>query len=316
MGPVNAAASGVLPSGYPAYPLPAPEAVFSASAVRPRFPMMMALVVVAVTVVVGLMFTNTENEAARAIQRIVSLIVPLGVLAFSIFWSAQQAAELRDEERRVSAMEDASEAKRFDWLAHALTDILSRPMLSPLHRARALNVYVLALLHVRRFEDAERAAGGMLGEGVPLTMVTSLRARRVYAMLREDRLVDADRALGELRRQDREVDVAGNAGAMVALLGIYRDAVTGHGDDALQSLNKHRATIAKHLGVRVGDADALAAHAAFGMGQADLAATLWHRATLLVSPASLVESYPPLGKTAAGLTAATIPGELLAAGGR
>ena len=287
-----------------------------ASTVRPKFPLMMMLIVVSSAIFAGLLFTGTEVEPARSIQRAMALLVPLGVLVFSIFWSAQQSAELRDEDRRVSALEDAARLQRFDWLTHALTDALSRPMRSPLHRVRALQVYVTTLVGVGRFDDAERSAAAMLGEGVPLGMVTSLRALRVYAMLREDRLVDADRALGELRRQDRDIDISGHAPAMVALAAMYRDAVTGHCDDALRSFEKNRPAIAKQLGLRVADADALAAHSALTLGQSSRAAHLWRRATLFASPAELVHRFPPLSTTSAALAPASVPPELAIGGAR
>jgi hypothetical protein len=271
---------------------------------------MTLVVVVSAALVAGLFFAGATDEPARSIQRMAALLIPAGVLAFSIFWSAQLGAELRNEERRVAALEDARRRGDSGWLRLAISDMLGRSMMSPLNRVRALEVYVHLLSDSGRFEEASETVEGMLADGVPLTMVAPLRAARVYAMLRDQRLVDADRALSELRRTDPDVELSRQGEALVVLLQLYRDAVTGHGEEALRLLDAKRGVVARQLGVRVAEADALGAHAALSVGRPDEAALLWSRATLLLTPQALLARYPQLQSTSSQLPAAPTPVEL------
>jgi len=80
---------------------------------------------------------------------------------------------------------------------------------------------------LQQFYEAIAVQDHLLQEGlVDVTGAAVLRMGRAMAMLREDRLFDADRAINELRRGP----AAGSAG--VTLIAIYRDVQPGHPGEA------------------------------------------------------------------------------------
>src|SRR5207249_295307 len=100
-----------------------------------------------------------------------------------------------------------------------------------------------------------------------------LRLGRAMAMLREDHLVDADRAMGELRRMAERKDSAG-----MALLELYRDVKTGHPQEAVEVFDEAMAALRAQLGHRAGDAYALVAKAYDMLGRASEARVMYEKA--------------------------------------
>ena len=87
---------------------------------------------------------------------------------------------------------------------------------------------ILARYH--RFEDAIAVHNHLL-ETINFDDSTAhgIRLGRAMAMLREDHLVDADRAISELRRTSQGRESAG-----LALVELYRDVKTGHPTEAIE----------------------------------------------------------------------------------
>jgi tetratricopeptide (TPR) repeat protein len=157
------------------------------------------------------------------------------------------------------------------------------------------------------------------------------------AMLREDHLFDADRAINELRqigRSERAAAAAargaedvtsvspGSAGAAaqnifpvaesagLALVEIYRDVKTGHPAEAVAIFEDRLSALRDQLGHRVADAYALAARAYDLLGREAEAADAYRRATLLCPPVELHRRYPEVAKLQGRYEPAAAPPEM------
>jgi hypothetical protein len=132
-----------------------------------------------------------------------------------------------------------------------------------------------------------------------------MKLARAMSLLREDRLVDADRAMGELRRLDRAEESAG-----LALLEIYRDVKTGHPREAIEEFEKKQGMLRKQLGHRAADGYALAAKAFDLAGETERAREVFEKATLLSPIVELKRRYPEIGGMEEKYAAAARPAEL------
>lgn len=210
------------------------------------------------------------------------LVAGMGLLTFAMA-KAQQA-----EAQQLLAIEELMQLRRWGEAAVILQGMLSSPMRSPQHRVQALIYLATVLARYHRFADAITVQEHLL-EQVNLDPGTEhgLKLARVMSMLREDHLVDADRAMAELRRGDTDRQSAG-----VALLDIYRDVKTGHPDEAIEIFEQRVHVLRDQLGHRVGDAYYLAAKAYDALGRNPEAQRAYERATLLAPLAELERRYP------------------------
>lgn len=300
-------------TAHPSVELPTPEEALSRTMVRPRFPVLAVVILLGATVGAGLLMAPATGGLAQVMQRTIALLVPLGALAYAMFWSAQMAAEFRREAREVRAASEAESLGRQQEVELLLCKLLSGPMLSPLHRVDVLWLYIAALHKRGRFADVCVTAERMLAEGVPASMVAALRGARAHALLREDQLVDADRALTELRREDVAGD--GVAETLYRLLGMLRDVSNGHPEEALSTYREYRDTSLALMGSRASSADALAAAAAHALGRREEAQAYWYRATVLESAGELVAKYPVVRGVSEAYEATPVPAEVAAAFG-
>jgi hypothetical protein len=134
-----------------------------------------------------------------------------------------------------------------------------------------------------------------------------VKLARAMALLREDRLFDADRAISDLRRSG----AAGKSGGL-ALLEMYRDVKTGHPTEALVGFAKTGEVIRQQLGHRMGDAYVLAAKAHDLLNQSDQAKSAYQTATLLAPAVELHRRYPETTDLARKYPAHPAPAEVLA----
>jgi tetratricopeptide (TPR) repeat protein len=179
------------------------------------------------------------------------------------------------------------------------------------------------LARYNRFDDAIAVQNHLL-EHVNLDPSTAhaLRLGRAMAMLREDHLFDADRAISELRREVSRATQATAAeeeppaptpptvSAGLALIEMYRDVKTGHPDEAIEMFNKTLPSLRRQLGHRVSDAYALAAKAYDFLGNAPEAQSHWTQATLLSPVMELKRRYPELSLMLEKYEPATAPAEV------
>jgi Flp pilus assembly protein TadD len=172
-------------------------------------------------------------------------------------------------------------------------------------RVQGLLYLTTVLARYHRFEDSVRVADYLL-EHVRMDPRTDFAVRlgRAMALLREEQLLDADRAIGELRRLRRDNESAG-----LAMVELYRDVKTGHPAEAIEIYEKETAVLTRQLGHRVADAHALAARAYDMVGRADEARVAYRTATILSPAMEIHRRYPETAQLAGKYEAAAWPGE-------
>jgi tetratricopeptide (TPR) repeat protein len=288
-----------------------------------------------VVLVLGSAYLSSRSSEWNAAIRALSsgLMVLIAIVMGSLMWSAVRGQ--RDERRHLEAVEELVQLRRWPQAAALLDFMLSQPARTPGGRVQALMFLSGVLARYNRFDDAIAVQNHLL-ETVELDPSTryALRLGRAMAMLREDHLFDADRAINELRRDvSRAVDAASRrnvedenepapesstaspdatpapVSAGLALIEIYRDVKTGHAAEAVESFHKVLPALRQQLGHRVADAHALVARAYDLLGKADEAMRHWQNATLLSPPSELHRRYPELRALSERYPASLAPAE-------
>ncbi len=195
--------------------------------------------------------------------------------------------------------------RRWPEAAASVQALLSEPARSNQHRAEAMLYLAAILSRYHRFSDAIAVHEYLLeNEPVSDTTAHGLKLGRAMAMLREENLFDADRAINELRRSGPPESAA------YALVELYRDVKTGHPEDAIRMFEEKLPALRDQLGHRVGDAYALAARAYDLLDRTSEAADAFRRATLLAPLVELSRRYPEVAKLAGRCEPAAAPVEM------
>ena len=247
--------------------------------------------------------TRELPNGSQAVQILAGLaVVGLAIALTAI--TGHSVRQLRAEQQRVEKLGELVQLRRWEEAAASLEHYLSMPVRSPQLWAQAL-VYLAAVLsRYHRFEDAIAVQSQLLQEGLlDEPSAAGLRVARAMAMLREDHLFDADRAISELRRSP----AAASGG--LALVEIYRDVKTGHPAEAIDLFEQKLPILRDQLGHRVSDAHALAARAYDLLGQEPQAREAFHNATLLAPAGELFRRYPEVEKLAGRYQPAAAPPE-------
>jgi tetratricopeptide (TPR) repeat protein len=230
------------------------------------------------------------------------------VTVMALLMSATVATVRRHQEaqRLIDAAGEMVQLRRWAEAAMLLQRILSQPARTPNQRTQSL-IYLSAVLsRYHRFADAIAVQEHVLEHGlVDESTAQGLRLGRAMAMLREDHLVDADRAMSELRRSTRN----GPELPGLTLVELYRDVKTGHPAEAANLFESRLMSLRDGLGHRVADAYALAARAYDMMGRTNEAQDAYTRATLLAPPVELHRRYPEVAQLAGRYTPAPAPAE-------
>lgn len=237
----------------------------------------------------------------------VQILAGLAVIGLAVALTAitgHSVRQLRGEQQQVERMGELVQLRRWDEAASSLEQYLLMPVRSPVLWAQAL-VYLAAVLsRYHRFEDAIAVQTHLLEQGLlDEPSAAGLRVARAMAMLREDHLFDADRAISELRRSP----AAGSGG--LALVEIYRDVKTGHPAEAIELFEQKLPMMRDQLAHRVADAYALAARAYDLLGQESQARGAFRSATLLAPVGELFRRYPEVEKLAGRYQPAPAPPE-------
>jgi tetratricopeptide (TPR) repeat protein len=261
-------------------------------------------------------YANTRGPQMAGIVRAISALLMLGLMVGMgiITWLAVKAQ--RGEQFQLEAAEELVTLRRWPQAAVLLETMLSRPTRTTAARVQALIYLSSVLARYHRFEDAIAVQNHLL-ENVNLdeSTVHALRLGRAMAMLRDDHLFDADRAISDLRRSTRRSEEAesdaksgpGFESAGLALIEIYRDVKTGHPAEAIELFNAKLPILRQQLGHRVSDAWALAGKAYDLLGRADEAQDAYEKATLLSPPEELHRRYPEVQALAEKYRAAATP---------
>lgn len=247
-----------------------------------------------------------SSDRGRAFTEAVVLTAMVGLFGATSVLSYATLQRYRRQARAVDAVEEMVQLRRWEPAGMMLDRALSVPVATPSLWVRLLVQLSTVLARHHRFEDAIEVHNFLLGTDL-LDPVADygIRVRRAMAMLQEDHLVDADRAISDLRRRTP----AGRSGEF-ALVELYRDVKTGHAAEAVELFDKQRDVIRDQLGHRLADAYALLARAYDLLGRPADAAVAYTRATLLAPVAELGRRYPEVLKLAGQHPPAAAPREV------
>lgn len=256
-------------------------------------------------VLMGAYAGGSSSQAAEAIEVLSSLVMVLVVVGMSTMtWYAVRAQ--RAEQTYLESAEELIQLRRWPEAAMLLQGLLSRPMRTHGMRAQALIFLTSVLARYHRFEDAIAVQNHLLDELPPDSSTAyAVKLGRAMAMLRDDHLYDADRAISELRRSQDASDSAG-----LALVEIYRDVKTGHPTEAVELFNAKRSLLRQQLGHRIADAYALLAKAYDLLGRTEQAGDAYAAATTLSPAPELHRRYPELAGLIGRYQPAPAPAEV------
>jgi len=254
-----------------------------------------------------LSMAQRSDGAEQSAQTAISLLMLLALVGLTAY-NYHQARARRKEQAQVEAAEELVQLRRWPQAAMALQSVLSRPAYLPMARFQALLYFTSVLSRFHRFDDVIEICDHLL-QILPPTAppVHMIKVTRGMALLRQDRLFDADRAISDLRRFPQS-----NESGALALLELYRDVKTGHPNEALEMFGVRRDQIARQLGHRVADAYVLAAKAHDLLGHTDAAQAAYEAATLLAPAGELRRRYPEIADLAAKYRQTEAPAEVLA----
>jgi len=248
---------------------------------------------------IGLMLAGQNQQAVSTLSTMgMGLILGLIVITNNLALRAN-----RLEYARLQSAEELLHLRHWPQAAMLLQAMLSRPFRSMGARFQALFYFTGALARYHRFDDVI-AISDYLIESLPREepAVHAVKLSRGMALLREDRLFDADRAIMDLRRSSQSAESGG-----LALLELYRDVKTGHAADAIKMFDKRRDAIRNQLGHRTADAHVLFAQASHMLGKHAEAAAAYEAATLLAPAIELHRRYPETLDLASAYPAAAAP---------
>lgn len=236
---------------------------------------------------IGAYFAGDDPSVQMTVQFATSSLMILLVGGMAML-SWHFAKKHRIEQRKLEAAEEFIQLRRWPDAAAVLHELLSQPMRTQPTRIQALIFLTTVLARYHRFDDAIVVHDYLL-ENVQMDPVSEhgLRLARTMAMLREDHLFDADRAINDLRRIDRDRESGG-----LALVEMYRDVKTGHPEEAVAVFQQRREAMCRQLGHRFGDAYVLLATAYDLLGRPDDARVAYEQATVLCPPVELHRRYP------------------------
>jgi len=231
------------------------------------------------------------------------LVVFIGSMALAAFFGVRKA---RAEHAAVAALEELIQLRRWPDAGLILQSLLARPARSPVSRAQALIYLAMVLTRYHRFEDSVLVHDYVL-ENIPLDDATDhgTRLARALSLLREENLLDADRAIAELRRNSRGMESAG-----LALVEMYRDVKTGHPAEAIEIFQERLPAMRRQLGHRLADAWVLAARAYDMLNRPADAQAAFENATLLTPLAELIRRYPEVAPLTKAYLPAIAPAEV------
>lgn len=280
-------------------------ALLETSEPRPRVPWAWYVGGGLLVLVLSSAIAGQQSPQVRQAIEVLSMLLFLAMMAGLSMLTVVTVRKLRAEQQAVEGIGELIQLRRWPQAAWAAQSLLSQPCRTHTLRAQALIYLASILARYHRFDDAIAVQNYLLEHDLtdPSTAY-GLRLGRAMAMLREDHLLDADRAISDLRR----AGPTGSAG--LALIEIFRHVKTGHPEDAVRVFEDKLAILRDQLGHRVADAWALAARAYDLLGREAEAADAFRRATLLAPLIELRRRYPEVEKLVGRYQAAQAPAEM------
>jgi hypothetical protein len=278
-------------------------ALLEASAPQPRIPWTWYAIGAGIFLAILNRMLAGQSAQIDAALNALCAIAMAGVLFALMAISVSGVRAVRSQHQRLDAAAEMIQLRRWPEAAMTLRHLLSEPAKTEPFRTQALVYLSVILARYDRFDDAIAVQEHLLDhERLDPGSAFGLGIGRAMAMLRQDRLFDADRAISELRRAPGACDSGG-----LALLEIYRDVKTGHPVEAIEIFDKKWKLLRDQLGHRVGDAWGLIARAHDLLGHEEQARQAVTNATLLTPPAELLRRYPELEKLTGRYTPAPMP---------
>jgi tetratricopeptide (TPR) repeat protein len=258
-------------------------------------------------VVMSATLLSGHSDTGKRLVDALSALMMVALISGMMVMTVATVRRHRAEQEQVEAASEMMQLRRWPQAALLLREILSRPARGIGLRSQALIYLGAVLARYHRFTDAIAVYDHLLDHQlVDGGTAYGLRLGRVMAMLREDHLFDADRAIAELRRMGNSAGV--DSGGL-ALVEIYRDVRTGHPDEAVAIFEDKLPVLRDQLGHRVADAYALAARAYDLLGRSAEAQDTYTRATLLAPLIELHRRYPEVEKLAGRYATSPAPQE-------
>ncbi len=265
-------------------------ALLESSQPRPRVNWFWYGVGVFLLVSLGAAYLSASSPTGRMIVEGSSVFVTIGLVGAMSVVTAITMRKLRAAQLQIEAAAELVQLRRWSQAVVMLREILSRPARTPGLRFEAILYLATVLARCERFDDAIAVYDHLLESNrLDASTERAIKVGRAMALLRQDRLVDADRAIGDLRRGEARETSGG-----LALIEIYRDVKTGHPAEALATFELRRELMRDQLSHRIGDAYALAAKAHDLLGHEVEAQREYTNATLLGSIDELQRKYPEL----------------------
>ncbi len=217
----------------------------------------------------------------------VSILLTVGLIAGMSFFTMFAMQRLKAAQQQIEAAAELVQLRRWQQASVMLTQILSQPVRTHAMRFEALLYLISVLTRYDRFEDALAVQEHLLENNLDPTTERAIKLGRAMAMLRLDRLFDADRAIADLRRGEAR-DTSGG----LALVEIFRDIKTGHPAEAIEIAGQRSEILRDQLSHRVADVHVLVAKAHDQLEQPAEAQRAFTNATLLAPFEELVRRYP------------------------
>ncbi len=283
--------------------LDVPQLLRRSQPIRRAVWMWYALGLMGAMVLVSSVARSQAPSRAGAIEAASSLAM-LALLGGSMYVMFSAARAVHAEQQRLQAIEELMLLRRWDQAAGLLEHLMSSPMRTLEGRFQAMMFLASILARYHRFHEAVEMYDRLLEtDGLDPASSHGLRLGRAMAILRDDRLYDADRAIVELRR-----DGTGPSPGL-ELIELYRDVKTGHPQDAVERFDRTIKDLKRALGCRAADAWGLVAAARLALGDSAGARTHWLAATSLVPPLELVRRYPELSTISQTFQPVPVPQE-------
>lgn len=236
--------------------------------------------------------TGTRTPGLDQAVRMAAAFLMLAFMGGLSVLTVVLVRRFRAEQGTIEAAGEMVQLRRWPEAAAALEHYLSRPARTLALRTQALVYLASVLARYHRYEDAIAVYDYLLElDVVDPPGAYGLRLGRAMALLAEDHLLDADRAISNLRRLTGDKESAG-----LALVELYRDVKTGHPAEAVELFDRRLPALRDGLGHRVGDAYALVARAYDLLGRTGEAQAAFAKATLLAPPPELFRRYPEVRK--------------------
>lgn len=250
-------------------------------------------------------YASARSPEMQTAVRTLAGMTMVGLMFLLSIFTWITVTRQRDEQRRMEALEELVQLRRWPEAGMMLQQMLSQPTRSPQARTQGLIYLTAVLARYHRFTDAIVVQEYLI-ENVDLEPGTAyaLRLGRAMAMLQEDHLVDASRAIIELRRLDGSDQSAG-----LALVEIYRDVKTGHPAEAIELFTARQPLLRNQMGHRVADAWALVARAYDMVGHEESARQAYTNATLLAPISEISRKYAEVASLTGKYSPAPAPVE-------